>query len=392
MSGAAPAIDAHPATPRTDRVVTVASAVVAAGALGLMGLGFVLHSTWGPDLPAHPRTLLWHAAWLSLSVMTLVMTAVSDPRRLRTLAWPLFGALVLALALVLVPCIGARFHGAMRLLVMGPLIVEPAVWGPPALVILMAHLLAGRTGGKGPAPFLAGFAIPAAAAGLAMTLIALEPSFTTAMLAALVAFGMLMLAGPRGPTMLAAAAFMTVISLQIAASPVRWQRVVAFFAGGDGRPKPCGGDTLLCGGWAGAGLGHGTLPAHFAPSELQDFALGVLGGDLGLIAVLAVIGVLAAMLIAGVVIARRAPDRFGRLLAAGLVMLLGLQALIHVAVVARWLPLKSTAFPFLDFRGSSMLVPVVCAGLWLSVARRGGMPVRTRGPEPAAPGAGDAAI
>lgn len=377
------------AEPGKDRIVAGASAVVASGALGLMGLGLVLHATWGPDLPAHPRTMLWHAAWLSLSVMILVMTAVSDPDRLRTRAWPLFAVLVLALALVLVPGIGTRFHGSMRLLVMGPLIVEPAAWGPLALVVLMAHLLAGRAGAAGPAPFLAGFAIPAAAAGMTMALIAQEPSFATALLAGLAAFGMLMLAGPRGPTILAAAAATAVLALHLATNPVRWQRFAMLFAGGESRPAT--GEALLQGGgWSGAGLGRGTLPSRLAPDELQDYALAVLGGDLGLIAVLAVLGLFAAMLAAGTVIARRAPDRFGRRLAAGLVMLLGLQAMIHVAVVARWLPLKSTAFPFLDFRGSSMLVPVVCAGLWLSIARRNGLPARTRGPEPAATGEGAA--
>jgi cell division protein FtsW len=87
---------------------------------------------------------------------------------------------------------------------------------------------------------------------------------------------------------------------------------------------------------------------------------------IGEIAVLALFGV---MVFAGIRIAMRAPDPFGRLLAAGITGWLGLQALINLGAVTGLLPITGVPLPFISFGGSSLIVSLFAAGVLWSVGR-----------------------
>ena len=71
----------------------------------------------------------------------------------------------------------------------------------------------------------------------------------------------------------------------------------------------------------------------------------------------------------GLAIARRASDRFGTYLAAGLSALFGLQALVNMAVVLEVIPAKGITLPFLSYGGSSLLVSLGAVGVLLSISR-----------------------
>jgi cell division protein FtsW len=127
--------------------------------------------------------------------------------------------------------------------------------------------------------------------------------------------------------------------------------------------------ALGSGGWTGLGLGNGRQKLGFVPEHHTDFILSIIGEELGLVATLLVVLTFVIFVICGLYIANRARDTFGLLLAAGLTLLIGLQAAINIGVVTSALPNKGLPLPFISYGGSNLLAMLTCVGLLVSVAR-----------------------
>jgi cell division protein FtsW len=130
----------------------------------------------------------------------------------------------------------------------------------------------------------------------------------------------------------------------------------------------------------GVGLGASRQKWMYVPNAHTDFIFSILGEELGLIGELIVLALFGAMIYAGIRIAVRAPDTFGRLLAGGITAWLGLQALINLGAVTGMLPITGVPLPFVSFGGSSLIVSLCAVGVLLSIGRAG-LPVRPRAVE-----------
>src|SRR5439155_8395554 len=119
------------------------------------------------------------------------------------------------------------------------------------------------------------------------------------------------------------------------------------------------------------GLGASRQKWMYVPNAHTDFIFSILGEELGLLGEIAVLALFGALLVAGVRIALRAPDPFGRLLAGGITAWLGLQALINLGAVTGMLPITGVPLPFVSFGGSSLVVSMVAVGLLISIGRSG---------------------
>jgi cell division protein FtsW len=137
------------------------------------------------------------------------------------------------------------------------------------------------------------------------------------------------------------------------------------------------------GGLLGVGLGDGRQKLFYLPEAHTDFILALVAEELGLLGVALVLAGFAALLAAGVRIARRAADRFDLLLGFATTALLTVPALVNAAVVMGLVPTKGLTLPFLSYGRTSLLVCCCAVGLLLGVARRqaaaGGRPRGGRG-------------
>jgi cell division protein FtsW len=124
------------------------------------------------------------------------------------------------------------------------------------------------------------------------------------------------------------------------------------------------------GGITGQSLGFGgqTLTGYL-PEGHTDFILSVLAEQLGLLGVLVTVVLFSLVLWRGLVIAMSARDDFGRFLAFGITLLLGLQTVINMLVAVALIPTKGLTLPFVSYGGSSMLVCCLGAGILLSISR-----------------------
>ena len=95
----------------------------------------------------------------------------------------------------------------------------------------------------------------------------------------------------------------------------------------------------------------------------------MIGEELGLIGSLVVLGAFVVFMLAGLRIAMRTRDRFGRLVAFGITTWIGVQALINIGVTVGTLPTKGITLPFVSYGGSSLMMCMLAVGVLMSVAR-----------------------
>ena len=117
------------------------------------------------------------------------------------------------------------------------------------------------------------------------------------------------------------------------------------------------------------GIGAGMQKLRYLPEAHTDFVFAVIGEELGLVGTLGVISLFLVLLWSGVTIARRAKDSFGYLLAAGIILSLGMQAAFNIAVVTGSAPTKGIPLPLVTFGGTGLCVTMAQIGLLLSIYR-----------------------
>ncbi len=123
------------------------------------------------------------------------------------------------------------------------------------------------------------------------------------------------------------------------------------------------------GGLFGTGFMRSQQKLFYLPEPHSDFIFAVIGEELGLIGALGVVGAFCVLLWRGLVIAGRATDRFGSLVATGLTMLLVGQALINMGVTLGMLPTTGLPLPFISSGGTSLVTSMIAVGLLLSVSQ-----------------------
>jgi cell division protein FtsW len=125
------------------------------------------------------------------------------------------------------------------------------------------------------------------------------------------------------------------------------------------------------GGIEGLGLGNGRQKMSYLPYAHTDFIFPIVGEELGLRFSLLVIFLFVLVIVCGLAIAIHARDRFGLLLASGIVSLIAFQAAINIGVVTSLLPNKGLPLPFVSYGGSNLVVALFSIGLLLNIYRQG---------------------
>ena len=141
----------------------------------------------------------------------------------------------------------------------------------------------------------------------------------------------------------------------------RWQTNHSLFALGSG-------------GFFGSGLGNSKQKYFYVSESHTDFIFSIIGEELGFVGCCLVLSLFALLILRGIYIGMRARDRFGALLAFGIMMQIGLQVALNVAVVTDTLPNTGISLPFFSYGGSSTLVTLGEMGFLLSVSRQANLP------------------
>jgi cell division protein FtsW len=354
-------------------------------ALVAFGLVMVYSATSAPATLARtdPMSYLKKQGVYALIGVALMMAASRfDYRRLRLLA-P--GLVLLALSGCLaVLVVGSRINGARRWIEVGPATFQPSELAKLAVAVWAAAYLCKR-----PAPrTLRELWRPIGVLlGVFCLLILAEPDLGTTISLVVVLLAVLLISGTPVPTLAAGGGIAVTLGLMaIWFEPYRRARIFSFI---DPWKDPQGAGfqtvqaliSLGSGGFLGTGLGNGVGKINYLPEAHTDMILGVIGEELGLLGVTAVIAAYAAFAYAGLRVALACTDPFGKRLAAGLVGLVCGQAVINLAAVLGLAPLTGIPLPFISYGGSSLVIALLAVGILLNIAGKHGAEARAAVPD-----------
>ena len=128
--------------------------------------------------------------------------------------------------------------------------------------------------------------------------------------------------------------------------------------------------ALGSGGLWGKGLGRGICKYDHLPEDTTDFIFAIIGEELGFVGNAAVILLFIMLVGLGILVVIRCKDRFGQLLASGIVLAIAIQAALNIGVVTVVLPTKGIPLPFVSAGGTSMLLSAAAVGVLLNIARQ----------------------
>jgi len=320
--------------------------------------------------------LLRQVLWLAIGIAGMFALMNMDYRKLRQ-PRVIFSGLSLTLLLLVLVFFLDRSHATHRWIRVGPLSLQPSELAKLVVIFYLAWFIEIRRAprGVGINDPLRSLLPVLGVLLLVVGLVVAEPDMGTACMISMIAFVMLFVSGLSlryvAGGILAA---LPAIYLLIVRVPYRLQRVQTFFSPGSD-PQGHGFQLLQSliavgsGGFSGVGLMESHQKLFFLPEAHTDFIFSVICEEVGFIGAAVVLGLFAAYGWRGFVAAMKAPDQFGRLLAAGITTMVVGQALVNLSVVLGLLPTKGIPLPFVSYGGSSLLGMLLATGVLLNISQ-----------------------
>ncbi|HYC67542.1 putative lipid II flippase FtsW [Brevundimonas sp.] len=344
-----------------------------AAALTLMALGVALSFASSPaainadQSITDPFHYSWRMmVWASMGLVIMLTTSLLSPRGVRRIAvLALLGAIVTMMAL---PFIGDEVKGAARWINLGPFSLQPSEFAKPGLIVFAAWMFAEAQKGQG----VPGVSIAFGFWALTVGLLLIQPDIGQTLLVTTTFMAVFFMAGVplKWVAVIAAAGMAGLVSLYFAFGHMR-DRLSRFLSpeSTDTHQIDRASEAIRAGGLVGRGVGEGVMKRH-VPDLHTDFIYSVGAEEFGLMLSLSMIGLYAFIVIRGMKRAMKLNDPYEQTAAAGLFVLLGLQACINIAVNLNLIPTKGMTLPFISYGGSSMLAMGLTMGLALALTRR----------------------
>jgi cell division protein FtsW len=315
------------------------------------------------------RTLIFG----SIALVIMHITVRIGLEKIRNLTPLLLGGSIFLLIVVLGA--GTEVNGATRWLGGGVLQIQPSELTKVALILYGANLLASKPKRarslEGIMPFLL-------VTGASCLLIMLQPDMGTTMVIVFSVAATLIAAGVRPADLGKIALVIGCLMLLMAVvEPYRMARLTSFLnpsasAEGAGFQAAQAKIALGSGGIFGVGIGNGVSKAFYLPEAHTDMITAVIGEELGLVGISALVGLFGMFGYAGLKTAQKAKDNYSKLLVSGLTSLVLVQATINLFAVMGLAPLTGVPLPFVSYGNSSLMATLFAVGLILNVARGGG--------------------
>ena len=347
--------------------------------VGLLALGVVmLFSTSAYAQESHGDIYYFvkkDIFWLIIGMGVCVVGAMTD-YHLWQRTWKIwFGVSVLLLALCFVPHVGMKINGSHRWLNLHVLVFQPSEFGKIAAVFFVAWWFSREE--TDPRKFLHGFVIPFGLVAILIGLIAKEVDLGTAALIGATTLAICFVGGANW--LLIVGFFGTGLAGLLSVAmfiPERAARMMSFLHPeadrlGKGLQQWQALIAFGSGGLEGLGLGEGRQKMLYLPYAHTDFIFPMIGEELGLRFTWLVLLGFILIILCGGLIAANAKDRFGKLLAMGILLLISMQAAVNIGMTTSMLPNKGMPLPFISYGGSNMAVCLFMIGILVNIHRTG---------------------
>ncbi|MBN1870733.1 MAG: putative lipid II flippase FtsW [Candidatus Omnitrophica bacterium] len=314
-----------------------------------------------------------HLLFLFVALLAAFAVMAVDYRHLQWAAKPLLLIAIALLVLVLVPGIGKSSFGARRWFKIGPFNFQPSEFAKLAVLIYLADFLSRKQNKI--KSFWEGFLPVIIILCVLCLLVVKQPDLGNSVLIAVMMLILMYTAGARIlHIMVLALMAMPALFVLVVCVPYRWKRIIAFIdpwkdAQGVGFQLSQSQIALGSGGTFGVGLGKSVQKLFYLPAAHTDFIFSIIGEELGLLGTLAVVVLFGVFIWQGARIAKRTTDPFGHFLAFGIVVMIGLQAVVNIGVSIGAFPTKGLPLPFISYGGSALIFNMMAVALLLNISR-----------------------
>ncbi len=344
-------------------------------ALIVFGLAMLYSSSWDFSLGAYGDAMYMfnrQISWLGLGLAAALALAFFDYHNWRTFVVPAMGLTIILLVTVLLMN-GIRF-GAKRAILGGS--VQPSELAKLVSILYLSVWLYAKR------EYLHDLSLGLVPLGVILGivggLIYQQPDLSAAA-TVLMLGGLLFFLAGGDLKQIGVLLIVAVLAAWLVASiSLTGQQRVSDFVAGIKDPLQASYhvrrsfEAIVNGGWFGAGLGQSQSKLTGLPVPPTDSVFAVVVEELGWFGAVGLIGLYGFLVWRGLVIARRAPDMLGTLLASGLAMWIAFEALVNMAVMVGLLPFAGNALPFISAGGSNLVATLAALGILFNISRQRG--------------------
>ncbi|MBI3070191.1 MAG: putative lipid II flippase FtsW [Candidatus Levybacteria bacterium] len=306
--------------------------------------------------------------WIGLGFLGLIFFSFFNYHKFYNLALPILIIAILLLILVFIPGVGASALGARRWIDFGAFVMQPAEFVKLSLAIYLAAWFSKKEKGR----FWAFLLL----LGFVVLLVMLQPDMGTAVIILSLALIVYFLEGASIFHFLLLLPFVSLLGfLFIKLEPYRAARLAAFlnptqFLETSSYHTRQILIALGMGGLTGVGLGNSLQKYAYLPEGTTDSIFAIIAEEVGFIGALILIILFMLVVWRGFFIAIKTQDKFGKLLAGGIISFLAVQTFINLAAQTVLIPLTGVPLPFISYGGSSLIIDLCAVGILLNIAKQ----------------------
>jgi len=339
----------------------------------VFGLIMMFSASWDYSLREYgaPMYMFEHQLiWLAIGIVVAFILSRIDYHRIRRLVIPLMGLTIILLVAVLLA--NEVLLGARRYLFEGSF--QPSELAKVVTILYLSVWMYAKRQFIHDITF--GLIPLSVILGVIGGLIYQQPDLSTAAIVLILGSLLFFLAG-GDLKQIAIFLLIAVIAAWIVVriNPTGHDRVAAFVAGLKDPTQASyhvqrSFEAIVNGGWFGMGIGRGQSKLTGLPVPPTDSIFAVIVEELGLAGAIFLIILYALLLWRGFMIAHRAPDMLGTLIASGLVISIGIQAAINMSVMVGLVPFSGDALPFISAGGSNLISSLASIGIIMNISRQ----------------------
>ena len=304
----------------------------------------------------------------------LFLATISIPYRIyKKLALPGMIFSFLMLAVLFIPELSYSWGGARRWLVFGPISFQPSEFLKLSFVIYLASWLDARRQEVSSISYgMIPFAIMLSIVGMFLVM---QPDLGTLGVITLTAVLLYFLGGGKKSQIITLGLLgLAMLYVLVQAAPYRLSRITVFLNPGVD-PQGIGYQitqafiAIGSGGFFGQGFGKSLQKYNYLPEPMGDSIFAVFAEESGFLGATVLVLIFGFIFWRGIMIAKGAPNNFGRFLAAGISISIMTQAFINMAAISGLLPLTGIPLPFVSYGGTSLAMTLTSVGILLNISR-----------------------
>lgn len=309
---------------------------------------------------------------LSIGIVGFVLASKFYYRHYQKLATVFLVISITLLILVFTP-LGVASGGATRWINLGPLSFQPSEILKITFIVYIASWLSNKPYRQ--QNFWGGYVPFLLISGAVGSLLILQPSTSTAAIIMASALIIYFSSGAKlsyvfSTLILGVAAFLAISYL----TPYRWERIMSF-VNPDANTQTSSyqiNQALIAigsGGLGGVGFGKSTTKLRYLPQPIDDSIFAIISEELGFVGASALIFVFVALILRNFLLAKKAPDEFGKMLLIGFGSLIAIQTFIHVGAISGLIPLTGVPLPYISYGGTALAIFMTISGIIVNISK-----------------------